>query len=313
MRRRSLRARLEAMARVEDKASARIGSALARATRAAVKAARQLREDAPRGAGEGWVRAQPAFRAADVAHDQAHDEVAAVVAQGRDAGVTVGLSANDTIGDIAAEVRAALAIPDRVNLTLDRLREEQRVKVAELLVQAIDNRTPYPSTARQLREVAGLTVARAQLIARTEQYRAYREAGRLAWAYDDNIIGWRWVCRCDPTSCGACFAKHNTIYDLSVPMVTHPGCRCSSEPVTLRTRVRKTGRDYFEDLTPQQQGRVIGVAAADAYRDGLFDFDAVVTETRDGEWGGTIRTTPLRLLLPDPEVRARYLDQAYRR
>jgi len=74
---------------------------------------------------------------------------------------------------------------------------------------------------------------KAAVIARTEMFRAYREANRSVYAANDHIVGsWIWFSHVGPNTCAACLGMHGTEHPLDEPMGSHPNCRCTMLPKT---------------------------------------------------------------------------------
>ncbi len=106
------------------------------------------------------------------------------------------------------------AIPNQVNGT-----------VRDTLIAGLTLGQNPRETARQVRRAFGTGLARALNISRTETLRAYREATRLEYAANDDILdGWVWSAACDKRTCVTCWALHGRVYKLRRQMPAHPSC-----------------------------------------------------------------------------------------
>jgi SPP1 gp7 family putative phage head morphogenesis protein len=148
-------------------------------------------------------------------------------------------------------------------------------------------------TARRVRKAADIARSDALRIARTETLRAYREATRLTYLANSNILaGWRWVAALQSRTCPACLALHGRIFPLNDPMGNHPNCRCVMVPV-LKDWPQDPPQGAEEWLRRQSvavQNNVFGIAAAKAWRAGEVSLSDFVHEERSAAWGVTFST-----------------------
>lgn len=114
--------------------------------------------------------------------------------------------------------------------------------------------------APQLRAVLGGELFRSLRIARTETLRAYREATRLSYKANDDIVeGWIWHSAADKRTCGSCWAMHGTVHKLEERLDDHPSGRC---------------------LTP---GTVVSGPLATAFVSRYYEGDVVTIRTASGK------------------------------
>lgn len=305
MRIKPLRNRLLALVGANDRSDSTIERVLRRSATRARSAADKLRKA---GVGEAEARTTTEFVAAVAAVAAAHATISKTVDATRTAAAREGAGAVQVPDgpDTGRAIRRALAVDGPLRARLDELAGDHAEEVADILIQAASRRDNYTRTASRIRAITDQTTWEARRIARTEQYRAYRTASLAYWRTLDEVTGWVWVARLDG-GCGACWAKHGTVYPLDVEMVTHPNCRCTCEPVTSRSRGRVSGEERYRGLTEAQKKNILGPAAAAAYAAGEFEFSDLIQETTDPVWGGSMSTTPLYRLVPDPERRKTYL------
>lgn len=153
-------------------------------------------------------------------------------------------------------------------------------------------------------------------IVRTESMRAYREA-TTNWydANSDVVQGWMWLTAEDERTCPFCLMMSGTKHLAAERMESHPCCRCSQLPVTvgfaeitgLAPKVETsagmvklpTGDDWLRDQPEHTQNLVMGIGAAQAWRDGDITLDDLYRRTHDPDWGTVYRRVPLKELLPD--------------
>ena len=153
--------------------------------------------------------------------------------------------------------------------------------------------------AREIRQVAGMPLGRALTISRTEINRAHREATRLNYYANRNIVkGWRRLATKDASTCIACIALDGTLYENEEPIDSHPNCRCAMVPETLQ--YSDLGLDipddeqppdataWFNEQSPATQQKMLGKVKYNALQQGkvksLKEFVAV---TDDPVWGKT--------------------------
>jgi SPP1 gp7 family putative phage head morphogenesis protein len=78
-----------------------------------------------------------------------------------------------------------------------------------------------------MREALGGNLRRAQLIARTEVLRAYRETSRQTYSANRDVLnGWRWHSALDSRTCAICYAMHGTLHGFNETLNDHPQGRC---------------------------------------------------------------------------------------
>lgn len=171
--------------------------------------------------------------------------------------------------------------------------EAQRMASNALIQGAIRGQNPLV-VGRAIRRATQLPLWQSHRIARTEMLRSYRETHREAWK-GTTAQGWVWLAALDRRTCAVCWAMHGTEHDLSEPMGSHPQCRCTMVPQTIRTRqvFGPTGEERFARLAPADQRRILGVGRYFAYADGA-PLSSLVRETHHPVWGPGRRIAPAR-------------------
>jgi SPP1 gp7 family putative phage head morphogenesis protein len=162
--------------------------------------------------------------------------------------------------------------------------------------------------ARTIRSVAGMSRRRAETIARTEMHQAAREATRLSYEENSDVVaGYVRLSAGDSRTCAACFALHGKKSQVSEIMPTHPCCRCVLAP-DVKSWNEILGRDDIEQdateiedgetifgrLSEADQRAVLGAGMYEAWARGDVPFSAMAVETNDERWGPGIRTATLQ-------------------
>ena len=153
----------------------------------------------------------------------------------------------------------------------------------------------------------GLT--RALRISRTEQLRSYREATRLSYQQNSNIVkGYTRHASKDARTCMACLALDGKRYPLSVPLNEHVQGRCALVPDTIQysdlglnvpspvTR-RELGPDWFNRQTPGAQLDMMGPSRYKAWNAGEFNFTDQAKIVPNSTWGESAIVKPLKELI----------------
>ena len=116
-------------------------------------------------------------------------------------------------------------------------READRAMRRELTRALAVGDNPREAARRMVAAVQGEFdggLARALVIARTEQVDAYRAAAKAQQdANSDVLRGWQWVCTLSARSCPSCVSHHGEIHPLSEPgPQDHHQGRCARLPLT---------------------------------------------------------------------------------
>jgi SPP1 gp7 family putative phage head morphogenesis protein len=177
---------------------------------------------------------------------------------------------------------------------LDALGPQASAHVRDALIQGVALGKNPRAIARETRSAFGRTLSRALTVSRTETLRAYREATRRNYQENSDVVrGWIWVCACTPRSCAACFAMHGTVHGANERLDGHPNCRCVMAPYTYAVagmaeqELPDAGPEVFAKLSEEDQVRVLGPAAAAAYRAGAVRLEDFVGRRRSRDWGST--------------------------
>lgn len=167
--------------------------------------------------------------------------------------------------------------------------------------------------ARRIRKDVGLNLYRANLIARTEMLRSFRQGTLRTYEENPDIVAEVvWVCALDRRACAACWALHGRrwkVRGIDKPANDHPNGRCTLAPVVEGVDLGLPNRDQrFAELSEQDQRRVLGRTGHRRWKQGqpLDDFATIHPNPR---WGSAPRVTRLRDL-PDVKPPVRVVSPA---
>jgi len=150
--------------------------------------------------------------------------------------------------------------------------------------------------ANTVRLAAGMPLTRALTISRTEVNRAHREATRLNYAANNDVVkGYRRLATKDDTTCMACIALDGTLYETNEPLDSHPNCRCAMVPETLTYQDLgldipeeprpPSGQDWFNDQSKATQKDMMGAKTFAAFQQGRVGLSDLVTTSTSTVWG----------------------------
>jgi len=153
-------------------------------------------------------------------------------------------------------------------------------------------------TARLAQRASGMQLSKVLTIARTETNRAHREASRLQYAANPDLIkGYRRLATKDETTCMACIALDGTLYETNEPLNEHPNGRCAMVPETLTYEdlgldvpmppPPENGRDWLTRQPESVQRDMMGNARFDAIKRGDLRLDQLATTSSNRVWGET--------------------------
>jgi SPP1 gp7 family putative phage head morphogenesis protein len=150
--------------------------------------------------------------------------------------------------------------------------------------------------ATTIRQAAGMPLSRALTISRTEINRAHREATRLNYAANSNVVkGYRRLASKDETTCMACIALDGTLYETNEPLDSHPNCRCAMVPETLTYQDLgldipeeprpPDGQEWFNSQNKETQEKMMGTKVFNAFQQGKVGLSDLVTTSTSPIWG----------------------------
>lgn len=183
--------------------------------------------------------------------------------------------------------------------------------------------------ARRMSYSGNTTMQHAEVIARTETMRAWRGAQLENYRANRDVVQqWEWLADYGPRCCGACIAMDGTFHSLDEELNDHICGRCSAIPITrpwsdilgqagidatgipetsFAATPRQTGSQWLAEQSPEMQNRILGPAAAEAYRRGDINLEDLVGVKHSAEWGSSIQKLSLKDLGLDAQT---YLNLA---
>lgn len=170
---------------------------------------------------------------------------------------------------------------------------------SQLIAGVALGRNPRVVARMMVRDGLSQSLTRMMLIARTEQLRVYREASRQTYIHSGVVERYKRLAAKSRRTCAACLMADGQIYELDQPFEEHPNGRCTLVPVVagLPPVQWTEGRDWFVTQSPEIQQRILGPGRFDAWRNGAFDLDQLVSRRENPVWGAALVPTPLRDLL----------------
>jgi len=145
-------------------------------------------------------------------------------------------------------------------------------------------------TARLMMEDMAGNLDRALTVARSEQLRAYREAGRQQMEVSRVVEGYIRRCALNEGTCMACIVLDGTEYPTDELMEVHPNDRCFMQPkiIGLEPVEAVYGKDWFGLQTEETQRTMMGDDYYEAWQSGKFELDQLASTHVDPTWGPTV-------------------------
>ena len=161
--------------------------------------------------------------------------------------------------------------------------------------------------ARLAQKVTGIPLSEALTISRTEINRAHREATRLNYAANSDIVkGYRRLASKDGLTCMACIALDGTAYENNEPLDSHPNCRCTMVPDTLTYQDLgldipeearpENGQDWFKKQPESVQRGMMGGRRFEAFQKGKIGLSDLVTVSSNPTWGKSATVKSVKAL-----------------
>lgn len=245
-------------------------------------------------------------------------------------GVTFGVPPSDVLDAAAGALQPGSPLQD----VFDSFASDAWQFAQQALFTAIALGDSAAETAERLEWATNMPLQRAMVIARTELHRAWRGAQIANYRANNDVVqGWMWACDFGPRSCGACIALDGTTHTLDEDFDDHICGRCSALPITLPWsqilgdagmsqqqiadlgltgagetsaaswaglaeggvfRTRETGAEWFARQDAETQNRILGPAAAQAWRAGDVTLDDFVGYKESATWGTSIYQKSLK-------------------
>ena len=161
--------------------------------------------------------------------------------------------------------------------------------------------------ARLARKATGIPLSEALTISRTEINRSHREATRLNYAANSDIVkGYRRLATKDELPCMACIALDGTAYENNEPLDSHPNCRCTMVPDTLTYQDLgldipdeprpENGQEWFKKQPESVQRQMMGGRRLEAFKSGKIGLSDLVTVSSSSTWGKSATVKSVKAL-----------------
>ncbi len=183
---------------------------------------------------------------------------------------------------------------DRIGLWAGNSREG----VIQSILEGVGLGKNPRTIASEITASFGSSLTDAVRTTRTTQLWAARESTRLNYIAN-GITQWIWLAELDEVTCGACAAMHGTTHDVTEQLDGHYNCRCAMIPIQAGEAITQSGEDFFNELSEEQQDKMLGQGKAQALRDGNIAFSDLAQRVEDQTYGHMTTETPLKDLIDE--------------
>lgn len=161
-------------------------------------------------------------------------------------------------------------------------------------------------TAAEMRRGMATGLNRALTIARTEQMRVYREAGRAQYEASGVVDGFYRIAAHDSRTCIACLVTEGEFYPVRESLRDHVNGRCSTVPKVrgMPAPQWEHGKAWFTRQPAAMQAQIMGRNYYDAWKSGQYRLDDLPTVKHNETWGDSVQVTPLNELTRAAETAA---------
>jgi SPP1 gp7 family putative phage head morphogenesis protein len=190
--------------------------------------------------------------------------------------------------------------------------EEDKALYEKTILEGLAQGYSPSKMAGILSKAVEISRARAETIMRTESLRAYREVSRETYEANSDVVeAWAWNAHLpDRRTCAVCTALHGTIWKVSVPMGTHPNCRCAMVPIVRFNdkwlNGQWQGEAWFKKQDEDYQKAVLGKAKFEAYTDKKITLRDLIGYRESETWGAVRWERSLKDALTEPRAKGAY-------
>lgn len=217
----------------------------------------------------------------------------AMIAAGLDIGA-VSLGGHLPVEAIAKLMEASMNGTPLGDLLTARFGEHMEDALAMLVDGVAQGINPREIARRMVKELGPLA-DNALTIARTESLKAYRLATNEAYRLSGIVKQYKRVSARNARTCMACLMDDGAVYNIDVPLPEHPNGRCTTVPILPGADPEwQHGKEWFQQQDEQTQRRMMGSAKYDAWKEGRFELDALVSVKKDEKWGDSLAVVPLK-------------------
>lgn len=153
-------------------------------------------------------------------------------------------------------------------------------------------------TAKEMARGATGSLNRMLNMARTETMRVYKTANLESYKASGVVTSYLRLATHDSRVCPLCLLLEGTEYPLDRMMPSHPSCRCTLVPKVQGVPAPRwtKGETWLREQPAATQRSILGKGRYEAWQDGAFDLQDVVSVVSNAIWGDTLRAVPLREL-----------------
>ena len=150
-------------------------------------------------------------------------------------------------------------------------------------------------TAREMIEGTGEALNHSLTVARTEQLRVYREAGRQQYETTGLVNDYKRLSAKDARTCAVCLALDGEIYPTGELMHVHACDRCTMVPNVIgMPRIEwETGGQWLRKQDSDIQTEILGPGAYELLNTGKIELKDLAQKVEHPVWGPSLQRTPL--------------------
>lgn len=190
----------------------------------------------------------------------------------------------------------------RSKTPLDRLLKplgyETWEHIKEVMESGINTGKPLMDIARSMAEAKNIGFDRALRVARTEILRAHRTATLEQYRYSGVVKGFKRLAN-RRKACISCLALDGEYFPIRAAFTDHPNGACAMIPCLEGEKSPSWlyGANYFKTLSDEEQKSRMGASHWEAWKEGLFKFDDIISYKHSTVWGDMPQKTPLNVLI----------------
>ena len=150
-------------------------------------------------------------------------------------------------------------------------------------------------TAREMIEGTGEALNHSLTVARTEQLRVYREAGRQQYETSGLVQSYRRLCAKNANTCAVCLSLDGEVYPTDELMHVHPNDRCTMVPMVagMPAIEWETGEEWLKKQDPEVREQILGKGAFEMLDAGEIELKDLAQKVEHETWGPSLQRTPL--------------------
>lgn len=217
--------------------------------------------------------------------------------------MTTGASVGFTRLPVGAIENMAGLLADGSPLRSLLLNAAKQAELVDGMTNALLNGTALGWNPRKTARAMGDGLAggldQALTVARSEQLRVYREAGRQAYAASGLVDAYMRLVTKDTRTCMACLVRDGELIPVGRALDEHPNGRCAQVPVVTGYEPPQwtSASDWFRARGPEQQRDMMGARRWEAWQRGEFELSDLAQTAPGREFGPGLREVGLKELV----------------